>query len=103
MGATDAQETVDKLKDMVWFYLQELARDTRRPSPEDLLIKAQTGHNHKHEEGTVHNCEFVSGHLFRSIRLPRMVNPDSAKAECRNGMLIVRIDKATDGLRATLN
>ena len=56
-------------------------------TPQDLLIKAETTHEHRTNTGTVHRCEFDRGKIFRSIRFPENVDPNSAKAECRNGML----------------
>jgi HSP20 family protein len=56
-------------------------------TPEDVLIKAETTHEHAADTGTVHVCEFESGRIFRSIHFPEKIDPDSAKAEYRNGML----------------
>jgi HSP20 family molecular chaperone IbpA len=56
-------------------------------TPEDVLIKANVDHEHTVEEGTVRMCEFVSGNLFRSVHLPEKIDPNSVKAEYRNGML----------------
>ncbi len=56
-------------------------------TPEDVLIKADIGHKHTPEEGAVQRCEFTGGQLFRSIRFPEKIDPDSATAEYRNGML----------------
>jgi HSP20 family protein len=54
---------------------------------EDVLIKANIGHKHMPEEGTVQLCEFNGGQLFRCIHFPEKIDPDSATAEYRNGML----------------
>jgi HSP20 family protein len=54
-------------------------------TPEDIVLKAEVQHRHKEE--IVHICEFESGNLFRSIHLPRKINPDKVKAEFKNGML----------------
>ena len=54
---------------------------------EDVLIKAETSHEHAADMGTVHVCEFETGKIFRSIHFPEKIDPDSAKAEYRNGML----------------
>ena len=54
---------------------------------EDVLIKADIGHTHTPEEGAVQLCEFNGGQLFRSIRFPEKIDPDSVTAEYRNGML----------------
>ena len=56
-------------------------------TPEDVLIKAETAHEHATEKGTVYVCEFEPGKLFRSIHFPEKIDPESAKAEYRNGML----------------
>jgi HSP20 family protein len=58
-------------------------------TPEDVLIKAETTHEHAADGGTVHFCEFESGKIFRSVHFPEKIDPDSAKAEYRNGMLHV--------------
>jgi HSP20 family protein len=56
-------------------------------TPEDIVLKAEVQHRHKEGKGIVHICEFQSGNLFRSIHLPRKINPDKVKAEFKNGML----------------
>lgn len=56
-------------------------------TPEDVLIKADIGHKHTPEEGAVQLCEFNGGQLFRSVHFPEKIDPDSATAEYRNGML----------------
>jgi HSP20 family molecular chaperone IbpA len=56
-------------------------------TPEDILITAAEEHRHEGKEGTVHVCEFSSGRLFRSVHLPDRVDPESVKAEFKNGML----------------
>jgi HSP20 family protein len=58
-----------------------------RITPEDLLIRAETAHEHTADKGAVHLCEFDGGKLFRSIHFPEKIDPDSVKAEYRNGML----------------
>lgn len=66
------------------------ARDlTVEITPEDVLIKAEIHHEHTPEEGVVKVCEFTGGQLFRSVHFPEKVDPDSATAEYRNGMLRV--------------
>lgn len=56
-------------------------------TPEDILITGATEHHHDIKEGTVHLCEFEGGRLFRSIHLPDKIDPNSVKAEYRNGIL----------------
>ena len=58
-------------------------------TPEDILIKADIHHMHTPVEGSVQLCEFTGGLLFRSIHFPEKVDPESATAEYRNGMLRV--------------
>lgn len=65
-----------------------------RVTPEDLLIAAETTHEHTADAGTVHVCEFASGKLFRSIHFPEKIDPDTAKAEYKNGMLHVTVAAA---------
>ena len=56
---------------------------------EDLVIKAETEHTHSRDEDRVHQCEFVAGQVFRSVHFPKPVDVAKAKAEYRNGLLIV--------------
>ena len=58
-------------------------------TPQDLVIKAETEHTHSKDEGRVHQCEFVAGQVFRSVHFPKPVDVAKAKAEYRNGLLIV--------------
>ena len=58
-------------------------------TPEDVLIRADIHHKHTPDEGAVQVCEFTGGQLFRSVHFPEKVDPDSATAEYRNGMLWV--------------
>jgi HSP20 family protein len=63
-------------------------------TPQDILITAESRHQHDEQHGTVHVCEFKAGRLFRSIRLPQPIDPDTVKASYRNGMLHVTADLA---------
>ena len=56
-------------------------------TPQDILIKGTTQHQHETKDATVHVCEFQSGQLFRSIHLPEPIEPESVKAEHQNGLL----------------
>jgi HSP20 family protein len=56
-------------------------------TPEYVLVKAETRHEHEDDKGAVHTCEFTTGNLFRSVRLPKRIDPDTVKAEFKNGML----------------
>src|SRR5262245_12446544 len=58
-------------------------------TPEDIVLKAETRHEHTGKKGIVHHCEFESGQMFRTIHLPKKINPDKVKAEFKNGLLHV--------------
>ena len=66
-------------------------------TPEDIILKANVHHEHKDFKGTVHLCEFRPGKMFRSIHLPRKIDPDKVKAEFRNGLLRVTASIAEEG------
>src|SRR5213593_3159134 len=53
--------------------------------PKDIVLKADIQHEHKEKKGTLHICEFESGRMYRSIHLPKKINPDKVKAEFKNG------------------
>jgi HSP20 family protein len=59
-------------------------------TPEDILVKADLHHEHKEKKGEVYACEFASGNLFRTVHLPRKIDPDKVKAEFKNGMLSLK-------------
>jgi HSP20 family molecular chaperone IbpA len=63
-------------------------------SPEDIVLKAETHHQHDEKKGRLHMCEFVSGSMFRSVHLPKKINPDKVKAEVKNGLLRVTAEVA---------
>jgi HSP20 family molecular chaperone IbpA len=54
---------------------------------EDIILTADTQHRHSERKGMVHHCEFVTGKMFRSIHLPKKIDPDKVKAEFKNGLL----------------
>jgi HSP20 family protein len=56
-------------------------------TPENIILKADTEHQHKQQKGTVHICEFKTGRMLRFIQLPLRINPDKVKAEFKNGLL----------------
>jgi HSP20 family protein len=64
---------------------------------DDILLKAEIAHEHREEKGTVHICEFDSGKMFRSIHLPKRLNPDKVQAEFKNGMLYLTAEIAEEG------
>jgi HSP20 family protein len=65
-------------------------------TPEDILIRADVHHEHRKEEGEVHICEFAHGNLFRSIHLPKKIEPDKVKAEFKNGLLTLNAPVAEE-------
>jgi HSP20 family protein len=65
-------------------------------TPEDILVKAETHHEHKEDKGEVHVCEFTSGNIFRSVHLPKKIDPDKVKAEFKNGMLSLTAEIAKE-------
>jgi HSP20 family protein len=50
-------------------------------TPEDIVLQANIEHKHTDQKGLVHYCEFVTGKMFRSIHLPKKIDPDKVKAE----------------------
>ena len=59
-------------------------------------MKADLHHEHKEKKGDVYACEFASGNLFRSIHLPKKIDPDKVKAEFKNGMLSLKAPVAEE-------
>jgi HSP20 family molecular chaperone IbpA len=68
-------------------------------TPQDMLIQAATTHQHTSDAGTVHLCEFGGGRIFRSIHFPEKIDPDSARATYRNGVLRLTASIATAAAR----
>ena len=65
-------------------------------TPEDIVLKADIQHEHEEKKGTVHICEFASGKMYRSIHLPKKINPDKVKAEFKNGLLRLTAEVAAE-------
>ena len=65
-------------------------------TPEEVLIKVEATRENKTDKGTVHLSEFSTGQLFRSIRFPEPVVPNTAKAEYKNGILHLTAAIATN-------
>jgi HSP20 family protein len=63
-------------------------------SADDVVIKASSTHSCSRTKGTIHQCEFATGELFRSVHFPKPVDPAGAKAEYRNGLLTVTVAAA---------
>jgi HSP20 family molecular chaperone IbpA len=65
-------------------------------TPEHLVVKAETHHEHEKVKGEMHACEFESGHLFRSVQFPKRVNTEKVKAEFKNGVVTVTAEIAEE-------
>jgi len=71
-------------------------------TPEDIILRAETQHQHKDQKGVVHYCEFQAGKMFRAIHLPQRINPDKVKAEFKNGLLRLTADIAEEARAKTV-
>lgn len=67
-------------------------------TPRDVVVKAESGHQHTQDKGTIHRCEFVSGEAFRAIELPKPIDVAKAKADFQNGMLRITAPIAAEAL-----
>ena len=65
-------------------------------TPEYVLVKAENHREHKEDKGQVHICELTSGNMFRSVHLPKKIDPDKVKAEFKNGMLSLTAEIAKE-------
>ena len=63
---------------------------------DEILIRADVHHEHKEKKGEVHVCEFAHGNLFRSIHLPKKIDPDKVKAEFKSGLLTLNAPVAEE-------
>lgn len=68
-------------------------------TPEDLVVKAETRHEHREEKGSIYACEFHCGNMFRMIHFPKRIDPEKVKAEIRNGILNIHAPVAEDQRR----
>jgi HSP20 family protein len=71
-------------------------------TPEEIVLKAQTQHKHKEQKGFVHYCEFESGKMFRSIHLPKKIDPNKVRAEFKNGLLRLTAEIAEEARARTI-
>jgi HSP20 family molecular chaperone IbpA len=63
-------------------------------SAEDMVVKAASTHSCSDAKGQVHQCEFSTAELFRSVHFPKPVDAAKAKAEYRSGLLTVTVPAA---------
>jgi HSP20 family protein len=71
-------------------------------TPDDILIRADVHHEHKEKKGDVYICEFAHGNLFRSIHLPKKIDPEKVKAEFKNGLLTLNAPVAEEARAKTV-
>jgi HSP20 family molecular chaperone IbpA len=71
-------------------------------TPEDIVLTANTQHQHTDEKGIVHYCEFETGKMFRAIHLPKKIDPDKVKVEFKNGLLRLTAEIAKEARARTL-
>jgi HSP20 family protein len=69
---------------------------------EDIVLKADIQHEHNEQKGIVHYCEFETGKMFRSIHLPKKIDPDKVKAEFKNGLLRLTAEIAVEARAKTI-
>jgi HSP20 family protein len=60
-----------------------------------LTIKGESRHEEETEEGDMHRREIRRGSFFRTLTLPVDVDGSKAKAKCKDGMLELRLPKAS--------
>ena len=56
---------------------------------DDLVVTGENKTEKKEEKGEIHTSEFQSGTLFRSVHLPKKIDPDKTKADIKNGLLTI--------------
>jgi len=61
-------------------------------SEHTLTIEGERKQEHESKEGSVYTSERSYGHFRREIPLPEGVNPDTAKANFKNGTLEITLD-----------
>ena len=54
---------------------------------DDLLVEAETRHEQRKGKGKARSSEITSAKLFRAVHFPRRIDPESARAELKNGTL----------------
>jgi HSP20 family molecular chaperone IbpA len=68
-------------------------------TPDHLVITGKVGRAPAARGGDVHLSEFKSGLVFRTVHFPKPVDTGKARAEYRNGLLIVTAPMALEGAR----
>jgi HSP20 family protein len=63
---------------------------------DELLVRGETKTEKSEDKGEVHTSELQAGSLFRSVRFPKKIDSDKAKAEIKNGLLTVTVPIAEE-------
>lgn len=61
-----------------------------------LTLRGERAFSEPSPEAAYHRRERGEGQFRRVVRMPGRLDPDGAKAECRDGVLTVRISKAKE-------
>src|SRR6185503_16837760 len=56
-------------------------------TPEQVLLRAESSHQHDSSAGTIHICDFKSATIFRAVNLPGTIDVDSVKVDFADGMV----------------
>jgi HSP20 family protein len=67
-----------------------------------MTIKGETKHEEKEEKGDYYRCEISRGAFSRMVTLPADVDEKNAKAELRDGMLVVTVPKLDQAKRTDI-
>ena len=59
-----------------------------------VVLKAESAHQHESDLGSVHFCDFRSATVFRSIPLPHSIDVKSVKVSFSGGILLLSAAKA---------
>jgi len=70
---------------------------------EDIVLKSEIRNERSGKEGIVHYSEFESGRMFRSIHLPKRIDPEKVKAEFKNGLLRLTAEIADEARAKKIN
>ncbi len=65
-------------------------------SPQQILVRAAYRHQDDRDDGTVHLCDFKPATVFRLIRFPQPIDPNSVDVAYQDGIL--RITAAKEGV-----
>jgi len=63
-------------------------------TPNELVVRAESSHQHEGKEGDVRFCEFSGKKVFRRLDLPAEIDVDKVTASLEKGILEVTAPKA---------